>query len=420
MNDVVIGAISARASSSPSSGHYFWSYKALGELSRESGHLQMPVIGEVGHDCDFITPVFRKSAAKSEFRFGPTGLFRLRPLKFLREIRMRQRQGFTHFYSYDGGLSELWLCLFTATFVPRLNIVFNFHWADQWNEIFDSSRSSAWAIRKSLRSLCRGKPLNLEFSAETGPFANKVSEILGTKIHTFPIFATTRPATLRPWEERDLDVLALPQRHTELAVVNEILSRLEIKGFRTAIGVKEQTWLRGTLPKDTKENREIHFLPLNEKEFGNLLSRSKTVLLPYDKKSYFTWGSSGKFNEALVFGCFPFAPEWSAIISQAGSNNLAHGIDLSDPVKAAHQIQDRINGPAPKQGQGIYIEDVAPWLKKLFPHESAHPRKPQHFAQLGGLGLVFAIYRRPISTATIRQEWGALLDRWLNGLPFAK
>ena len=404
-----LAAMSTRVSSDPGAGHYYWSYRAL--IDYWPIQKSPPIIGPVGQEPSFVTGVFRNNSKRYEFRFGLSALFSLRPIKLVKELRRRLGEGCTHFYSYDGGLTELLLCHLASLAQPNLTMIFNFHWADQWLEILDSSRLTNRALRQALKWLAQTKPNNVVYSAETRVFGLKLEDILEIELATFPISASISPTIHEPWPERKIDVLVMPQRTSELDFVHELVTAMEADRRKCAIAVKEAVWSRWPQSKSFSGMGEVIFLPLDEASFASLLSDARVVILPYDKP-YFRWGSSSKFNEAIAFGCFPFAPSWTAIPSQARVNSEAHAIDSASPRAAAFKILKRLDdGPGESQ-PALFVQDLVEWALNISDREKAGPApKLSDFLRFFWVGMVAAAYRPRVQFGPLRQKIGTYVDR---------
>lgn len=323
----LIGAISSRASCNPDDGHYYSTYEAL-QREQEQFLGDIPAtMGASDSSCAFIEPIISPRVRGSEFKFTIWTLFKYRLRRLRSVMKDEKRASFSRYFLYDGGLTELFVVCWLASSMPHLYFVFNFHWADQWNEIFDSTRPSGKVAKKIVKGLLLSRPQNLLYSAESHPLAEKLSKETGLRISIFPVFSTLAKETIKPWTSREVDVLILPQRHSELEFTFELSSRLASSSHRVKVGVRKEVfarWLKGAEPSDASQ---VVLLPLSQTEYSRLLGSSKIVVLPYDKP-YFIWGSSGKFVDAIALGCFPLAPRGTAIPLQAMENPEHHEFDL--------------------------------------------------------------------------------------------
>lgn len=372
----LVGAISTRASCNPSDGHYFSMYEALTRFQGDANVSVPSTVGRSNNRCSFIDPVLTPSTRGSEFNFTLANLATYR-MKKLRSVLLNKKRGhFSTYFLYDGGLVELFLATWLAQKIPEVSFVFNFHWADQWNEILDSKNSLAKFREKTVRQLVQAHTPNLYFSAESEPLAKKIFAKTAVKMNVFPVFSTLDKEETVPWKYRNTDVLILPQRQTELDFTFDLASRLTGQDFHVAIGVKGLDLEPWEDPQGSTGPISVIPFPLSQPDYARVLRSTKVVVLPYDKP-YFIWGSSGKFADAIAMGCFPLAPKGTAIPLQARIDPRKYELNLFDVAEAHATVKTALTTGVP-QLQPLRIEDFFEWIFSLpeQQHRYFRPNKP--------------------------------------------
>jgi len=403
-----VGAVSSRVSENQAAGHYYWWYAKLDSTQRSSGLPVPATIGPLDSTVNFVQPLISPKATKFEFSLSARALAQYRLRRLLPLLRERKSAGVNHNFFYDGGLTEFWVCFFAAGRIPGVNFIFNFHWADRWMAVLRSPKLSARLLRSSLRWCAHRRPKNLTLSAETDALAGELTERLGVTFRTFPIFSTLKPARVKKWENRELDLLILPQRPSELDFVSLLIDELSALNIRSATYLKLDTFDRWPASPVKKESLNPRFLPLSEKEYSDLLNSARLTLLPYDKP-YFEWGSSGKFNEAIALGSFPLVPEGTAISSQSSGDPVFHEIDMTNVEEVAKKIVTLSNLPHLPKLKPVFIEDFLAWAKA----PSLSPAGPKIGWIICLLLLFFSgiFYRQDARLASLRFALGSALDR---------
>lgn len=357
-----VGAISTRASDNPENGHYFWTYRAIHQKQSQGGLDVATVIGPIQTEIDFIVPFFRGKITHTEFNVGITLpiKYRLHTLEGL--LRERLPRGVKCYFCYDGGLSDFLVMYWLAYKLPDLDFVFNFHWADQWLALIQSTQLSSLLGRKALKWMIHRAPPNLRLSAETKVFGQYLQNSLNRPFEIFPVFSNSEPRTIPPWSDREIDILFLPQRKSEMLFVYDAAIALKAQGHTVAIAVKRETWDRWTQSIVGDLALKPILLPVSAEDYESMLSASRIVVLPYDKP-YFRWGSSGKFNEAIAHGCFPLVPSGLAISSQSSGPSLAHEFELGNHDSLMTVVRQNLSSESPHPVlRPTTLEDFFEWI----------------------------------------------------------
>ena len=358
-----VGALSTRSSDNPADGHFFWLYKALHEYQARRGLRVPTVIGPDKTNSSFIVPFFKGDLRRLEFKVNPIIALIYGMNRLSQALDERAKHSVHQYFSYDGGLSDYWVVYSLALRKADTDFVFNFHWADQWLALTESKKISGVILTKLLQTTIQNAPRNLRFSAETKVFAKKLESSLFKELEIFPIFSAVSQRQLRAWEDREIHVLFLPQRASELDFVARASRSFESENIRVTVAVKRETWDRWGDESSKSSIKSPVILPIDGSDYEELLASTRVVVLPYNKP-YFHWGSSGKFNEAIAYGCFPLVPRETAISSQSSGDPEDHEFSYPDQrslLKVAKQILRRTQ---PIQLKPVTLEDFVEWMNR--------------------------------------------------------
>lgn len=390
-NQPFVGALSTRASSDPSKGHYYWFYRTVHDFQINQGESNPTVIGPIHAVADFILPFFNKDLHRLEFRLNPFVPFLYRFKDLERKLAKRLEITKATYFVYDGGLSDYWIVYGLALKFPQIIFVYNFHWADQWLALIESRRVSAVVVTRVLRSSLSHAPQNLRLSAETQVFASKLETLLRTNFEVFPIFSGVSNRAPTAWRDRPTEVLFLPQRYTELDFVARASQALKVAGLSAMVALRRDTWARWGNQASKDLLGDPTFLPLDEEAYGDLLFSSRVVVLPYNKP-YFQWGSSGKFNEAIRNGCFPLVPAGTAISSQSSGPPREHEFVYGDEKSLVIRVQKVLNRDTPSHLSAVSVSDFISWMHCVPTSRSSSPLFTQRIIHLALL-LTASLYR---------------------------
>lgn len=363
--DFLLASVSPFATSNSAAGHFFWMYQFLhNSQGVEPRPLTICIKGQ--DNSSHLLGLLSADRPKNRLHIGPS-----KSLEHDREALLNWLSGaagraVTHVQCYDGTLRELMLFLMVAPQVPDVQFVFNFHWATDWIKLRDSShRRHRILIQQLLRAVRRASP-NLHFSAESEVLAKAMASFWGVKVSVYPIYAMFHPQRELAWENRDTDVLFVPQRSHEIEHCSEIAGTLNERGVSTSIALVPEMKVRARgsskLESSLEQFDTIIELPLPDDGYQNLFQSHRIVVLPY-LKDYFRWGSSGKFNEAISLGTFPLVPENTAIASQSALAPELHQYSPLRVEQACEQILSRLKAGFPNNLSGIKLEDFFEWVR---------------------------------------------------------
>lgn len=361
-------SISTRVSCEPDAGHFFWMYKDLSEAQTKVGS-GVTTIGPRSEKCGHIFPIISVGAQAGEFRLTPTTLTRYPLRTLLNAVESMAQVGPRPVLQfYDGGLQELIVALRLAREFPDHTVIYNFHWAIQWLEVIESRGVSGVAFRTALRNALLNPGRNVRLSAESGKLAQHLRARLGIDCETYPVFSGLNSTGDSPWDRRDRDVLMMPQRSSEIPFVLALTRALRARGVSVLVLTRESTWNRGlefsriaNVP-GIDNLPPVLFTPLSLNDYSRLIEKSRVSLLPYDKP-YFEWGSSGKFNESILLGCFPFVPDSTAIGSQSTLPEQLHHFNFADIEGTVDRVISRLDQGFPEDLTGVSVDDFLAWAR---------------------------------------------------------
>lgn len=230
------------------------------------------------------------------------------------------------FLIYEGGPFELGVALELAKRSTGNQILFNFHASRYWD--IESKKPS---VVTKLAAMLANSP-NIILSAESGSLATKLSSALQTRVHEFPVFTTLNEQLAS--EKR----LSVSNKHIELLTVVgdrkmvtsakkmlEQLGKLE-PNTRLHIHWSGRDFEESALPSAPRLTQS--YGEQSPREYAELLQASKNMLLLYPQERY-KFHSSGRIEDALLFGANPIVPEGTALARQNG-NTLSTFREVSD------------------------------------------------------------------------------------------
>lgn len=410
-------SLSALASDQPSAGHFYWQYKHLWEIHASKRRDPVGTICREGLRADHLRPTFREGANLFLFKPGPQALFRYRPRSVSRLLDGTPHLGSTWVANYDGGFAEFILFAWLSRRHTSLNFVYNFHWPLQWLQLLSSRNLVARLLAAEIRKTVTSAPANLFFSAETPQLSRAIEKFLGKAFPTYPVVSSFSGRPLKPWENRKFDVLMLPQRASEVNFSRQVASALSKLGYSSVVladqGHKAVFYAEQGEVASAKGQPEMVWGPLNQDDYTSLIVNCRTALLPYEK-DYGPWMSSGKFNDAVFFGCFPFVPSLTAMASQTSIKESAHWYRSGSVKSAANQIIKRIDAGFPKNLRAQQFSDLRDFLENHLPNSKVS--EPPARRSLVPLLLFFSIYRNPSRTRSFLTSGLRALYLWTKPL----
>lgn len=407
----VLASFSALASGSESSGHFHWLYRYLYEKQVDGGVSSGVTVGPMNEAASFVLPFFRKSRVpKVRLSLGDFWGYNVRALPDL--FARLVKSGVTHLQFYDGGMADFLIACRAAELQPNITVIYNFHWATDWLAALTRKGPIGRTLARRLAAVIRDRPANLVLTAETAKFAQVLRDLLGSTFLTYPLISAFDSPPQRSWRSRGVDLLLIPQRRTELAFTMDLARLARDTGLTPRLLLSPQLMIELSANYSFRPGEDAAFLtsPLPHADYVRLFSDARIVILPYDKP-YFKWGSSGKFNDAITCGAFPFVPLGTAPSSQSGLPPELHELSL-DTQEAMDHIQQRLRLGMPAGLTAPDFSTLISWLR-----DRSTGRQPRfHWrwrAQIVFLTLV-SLAIRPFSAAvlaSIRRNIGAFWDR---------
>lgn len=394
--EISVVGISPGATSCPDSGHFYWQYEHLWKI-QQNQEFDARTIARKDQLASHLNPTFGKKAHHFLFSFGLRALFEYRPILVDRRLKSLPQGLGVFVASYDGGFSDFLLVNWLAHKNPEIHFVYNFHWPLQWLAVL-RSKSTIGRLLTHLLERVISLPLpNLTFAAETKQLAKALAAFLASDLPVFPIITSFPGHRPIKWENRDFDLLLLPQRRQELEFSKEIAKLAHEKGLKVAILAHSK--LRASEDHDgtkiMEEPVEEIWGPLGQEEYSQLLLNSKTAVLPYEK-NYGPWMSSGKFNDAIFHGCFPFVPSESAMASQSSIPETMHWYVRASANSALDSVIHVLESGFPKALRAKDLLDLQTFLKdskKVAKRQHKPARTYPRLLALFFAGLLFSIYR---------------------------
>jgi hypothetical protein len=407
----VVASFSSLASSAESSGHFHWLYRYLYEKQVEGGASSGLTIGPKEEVASFVLPFFRTSRVpKIRVTFGDFWGYRVWALPDL--FARLVRSGVTHLQFYDGGMAEFLIACRAADLQPNITVIYNFHWATDWLETLTRNDPIGRAFARRLAAVIRDRPVNLVLTAETAKFAQVLGDLLVSTFLTYPLISAFDPPPQRSWRSREVDLLLIPQRRTELEFTMDLARLAQDTGLTPRVLLTQQLSIEVSAKYSLQPGEEEMFLtaPLPHADYARLFSGARIVVLPYDKP-YFKWGSSGKFNDAMTCGAFPFVPPDTAPSWQSGLPPELHELSW-DPQEAMRSIQHRLQLGMPPD---LIAPDFSTLLYWLRDRSSEHQPRVLSRWRVDILFLTLvSLAIRPtglVVLSSIRRYLGGLWDR---------
>ena len=342
-------------------------YRRLFVFQESIGQIGGYTIGAENSSCAHILGTLRSADPDTEFKVGPLTLVRYPLRPFLERARLLVAEGASTFQIYDGGLREFLVALHLAKKFTFSQVIFNFHWATQWVGLLQSKAFFSRFLVASMTNCVKRAGSNLRLSAESAGLASLVQQCLGVDCDIYPVFSALGNHSTKSWTYRQTEVLVMPQRVSEIPFVLELVQNLIREGISALVSTRPEVWERGCRMAESngikiiqEEQPRILEAPLSDDAYQTMLADSKIVVLPYDKP-YFQWGSSGKFNEAICMGAFPFVPSNTSIATQSSLPEPEHVYEIGDVSELVQKIKVRLKRGFPSGLSGVKVEDFFSW-----------------------------------------------------------
>lgn len=365
---LLLASVSPFASTDSASGHFYWMYRFLHDAQ---GMPDTPLtVGVEGVNGSHVAGLLSRHRPKQRLHIGSRKSLEHDESALLTWLQTGRGTEITHVQCYDGAVRELLLFTRLARKLPHTVFIFNFHWATDWIQLSYSSHIRRRLLLAHLKRIFKVSPANLYFSAETEILAGEVRATWDIEVSVYPIFAMFKVTKDLPWSERETDVLFLPQRPHEVEHCSVLAGLLAKKGLTTSIALvpemKDRARSSSSMTTRLGSFGQVIELPLPNEDYQSALQSHRVVVLPY-MKEYFRWGSSGKFNEAIALGTFPFVPSDTAIASQSRLGPEPHRYPPLDFQQSTDLILMRLREGFPMNLSAIQFGDLVSWASRCIP-----------------------------------------------------
>ena len=416
-----IASISVGASGSPDDGHFYWYYRFLDQKQRSGNALGALTLGPLGAEAPHVRGIFAKGSRRKSALLSAKTISNWNLCVLKAETLVLIRAGVRRVQFYEGGIAELFLAGWLSIQSPELKIIFNFHWADEWLVVLKTKR-----LRLVVAQFMKLFGGQIIFAAESSKLANRIETVLSFPVATYPIIAAFDPPSNPAWSERENDVLFLPQRADEVESCFRIAGALKKRGITSILGIKErvldsaQHRIARIVAGDPSDKNgspwDLAMLPLEDAEYKALISNSRIVVLPYSKK-YFEWGSSGKFNESIALGSFPFVPDSTAILGQARAHNASHAYAIHNVPQTTSKIAHRLSVGFPEDSRAWFFDDLIAWSEKVFDSMTTPVGQGSRRKWCVLITLILETHRQHLANLAgsfFRPDWSSFIQRLLR------
>lgn len=358
-------SVSMMVSADEKDGHYYWYYK---RLANEFDHADfVSVVGPqpaIGDGDVWWRPVLSGPRLERFFGWRPMGL-RIRDLHSISAaVKVASDATSLVVQFYDGGLDDLVMATFLATKFPTTAFLFNFRPGRYWVPLLSTNRPFSRQALGILRSM----PSNVFLCSETTALSAEIEKKILRKLETYPLYSAQEFSSGLAFERRNIDVSFFPKTQDELELCVLIAAELrKVTACRTLVSAPHPI-LGAAREFLDRCFDEVHEGPLAAPLYRKIFGSSKIVLLPYVKE-YFKYGSSGKFNDALLAGAIPLVPRGSAPAGQARDPNSHHHFEFipTDVPGTAAQLStlaQRVEGFSASE-PGVTFRDFETFVYEL-------------------------------------------------------
>jgi hypothetical protein len=236
--------------------------------------------------------------------------------------RIAKDKGINTFVIYEGGLLELGVAVCLASEYPGFEVIFNFHYSNQWVEFLKRSTDLMDSYLHAVTDLLGNR---LILTAESNALALIISDHFGSTIRVFPVFSTLREqvegstqSPLRFSEDRSIALTIFvgdnSQRDFALRVANEFANsssqqvRVHISAQNLDIGSEMSAISRGV---------KVSSGYLAPAQYFELLQKTAITMLAYDPAKY-AYHSSGRIEDSFLAGSAPVVPFGTSLSTQGG------------------------------------------------------------------------------------------------------
>ena len=350
-------SVSAMVSDSENEGHFFWYYRRLAEEFGENNGVAVigPKCRSVG-DSVWWRPILNPPKGKLPLSPRPRKTFMAEMQEISQIIDGASTNSFPAIQFYDGCLDDLVALCYLAPRFPNVAFIFNFRPGKYWLPILSRGKIR----RLPLRRLFRSKPRNVFLTAETPVLSVEIAQYIGVLPEIYPLYSSQDFVRDVPFQDRGIDVSFFPKSQAELELCRRLTGELrKITDHHALVVIPDRVFARSGGLDFFGFDQTVRG-PVNADRYREIFENSKVVFLPY-LKEYFQYGSSGKFNDALLAGAIPLVPEGSAPVGQTKTEGIASDFefnpgDVSATVAKIMCLFARAEGFSEKES-GVSFED---------------------------------------------------------------
>ena len=306
---------------------------------RESGHEAL-IVGGSDASGDSVFPLFDKDAFSQPFRLSAATL----AMKYLRSVQhIVETNEITHVFSYDGEINILRLCLKLAKNNPELTVIFNLQQAADIAHL--SQSRSFWA--RYFFSLLGELPPNVTLACESLKLSDHLLKNKNLAVAPIPVPTAFGEISQR-LSEKDIDVLFCPRNEFEFEWCSQVACDVRrLRGDSTCFGWQIR-YGAADLTSLTQGDKVFDY-PLDDRGHLSMHLRARIVCLPYLDKDFHVWGSSGRYQDALLAMAVPLSPPSTSMNYDTASRDARLLPEDDSPKAMAEVIVVALN------------EEIKPW-----------------------------------------------------------
>lgn len=263
---------------------------------------------------------------------------------------------------YDGGLADLWLAGCLAMQRPDIRVIYNFHFADDWAEKFCGLGIRGKFFRSVLKAALRVAPPGLFLYAESARLGGLIGRAVNREVTAFPVFSCFEPKG-DDTDSKLFDVTIAPTTDKELSWSMDFTKHLS--NLRPSAKIRFQ--LRRNLEQAAAKTKSVTLVSgfLTTREYEALHSETRCMVLPYES-DFYTWGSSGRVEDSLVFHAMPVVPPTTAMYDSLRRRGTGIELESFDAAAVAKATVDYLTS-GEKPGKAVTVDDLNSELDRINP-----------------------------------------------------
>jgi len=350
-------SLSAKVSPNKSDGHFFWYYRRLAAEFGDDNWVA--VVGpktQTAAASVWWLPVLSLPKGRAPFSPRPRRTFRADMRAVSKIIETASTQSHPAIQFYDGCLDDLVALCYLAPRYPDSAFIFNFRPGKYWIPILSRDKK----LFHLLQGVFGHTPRNVFLTAETPALCAEISRQIGVNPEIYPLYSAQEFVPDVAFGGREIDVSFFPKSQPELELCVQLVNKLRGIVDHQALVVIPSGVFEKSGGREPRGFNQIIVGPVEADKYREIFENSKVIFLPY-MKQYFQYGSSGKFNDALLAGAIPLVPEGSAPLGQTKGQGKQPEFefdpeDISGTVLKLEGLLQRSEGFSEKES-GVTFED---------------------------------------------------------------